>query len=330
MPDDQVLRPAGTEWQSMRLTERQPIAEDVFAVTLMSPTGAPIPAIAPGDHVEVRVPGGTRAYSLCNPPGVRDRYLLGIQRSSLTGGAQYLCQTCNVGDTVQVRGPRNCFALSPLAQRAVLVAGGIGITPIVTMAERLAAQGIDFEMHYSARSRAAAAFVNRLEGSAFRDRVRYYFRLDTQGGRLRLDALFEELDASTHIYLCGPAAMLTEAISLSERHSLTDRLHYERFGASDLTNASPAVDSSFDVLAARSGRRIHVPANCSIAAALTRAGIDVPLSCEQGYCGMCATRVLYGVPDHRDAALSPAERAANNVILPCVSRSRSALLTLDV
>ncbi len=314
----------------MRLTERQRIAEDVFAVTLMSPTGAPIPAIAPGDHVEVLVPGGTRAYSLCNPPGVRDRYLLGIQRSSLTGGAQYLCQTCDVGDTVQVRGPNNCFALSPLAQRVVLVAGGIGITPIISMAEHLAAQGIEFEMHYSARSGAAAAFVDRLEGSAFRHQVRYYFRRDTQGQRLRLDALFEDLDASTHVYLCGPAAMLAEAISLSERHSLTDRLHYERFGASAPASPSPTVDSSFDVLAARSGQRIHVPADCSIAAALTRAGVDVPLSCEQGYCGMCVTRVLHGVPDHRDVALSPAERAANNVILPCVSRAKSALLTLDL
>lgn len=314
----------------MRVTDRYRLAENIFAVTLVSEYGAPLPEIAPGDHVEVRVPGGQRAYSLCNPPGARDYYLLAIHRSPSRGGGHYLCETCDVGDTVQVRGPNNCFALSPAHRRVVLIAGGIGITPIISMAERLARHGVDFEMHYSARSRAAAAFVDRLDGSTYRDQVRYHFRDDPRCERLDLETLFKSIDADQNVYLCGPNTMLAEAISLSERYSLSDRLHYERFGASRPASAFSSANGGFEIWAARSGQRVDVPADCSIAAALTRAGIEVPLSCEQGVCGACMTRVLDGVPDHRDDVLSDAERAANDVILPCVSRAKSSSLTLDV
>ncbi|VWB32427.1 ferredoxin [Burkholderia lata] len=314
----------------MRVVDRYRLADHIFAVTLASECGTPLPEIAPGDHIEVQVPGGKRAYSLCNPPGVRDHYLLAIHHSNPRGGAHYLCDTCRIGDTVQVRGPGNCFALSPTHRRVVLIAGGIGITPIISMAEHLAQRGVDFDMHYSARSRSAAAFVDRLDGSAYRDRVRYHFRDDPRCERLNLETLFKRLDATQDVYLCGPNAMLVEAMALSERYSLSGRLHYERFGASRPASAQLTSNGGFDVLAARSGRRVEVPADCSIAAALNRAGVDVPLSCEQGVCGMCVTRVLDGIPDHRDAVLSDAERAANDVILPCVSRAKSASLTLDL
>nr|WP_185731749.1 PDR/VanB family oxidoreductase [Burkholderia contaminans] len=327
---DQSIRSVIDEWRPLRLVDRYRLAENIFAVTLASESGMPLSEIAPGDHIEVQVPGGVRAYSLCNSPGARDHYLLAIHHSTSRGGAHYLCDTCRVGDTVQVRGPGNCFALSPMHRRVVLIAGGIGITPIISMAEHLALRGIDFDMHYSASSRSAAAFVDRLDGSAYRDRVRYHFRDDPRCERLDLEALFKSLDATRNVYLCGPNAMLAEAMTLSERYSLSDRLHCERFGASRTVSDVSAPNGDFDVWAARSGRRVEVPADCSIAAALTRAGIDVPLSCEQGVCGMCMTRVLDGIPDHRDAVLSDAERAANDVILPCVSRAKSASITLDL
>ncbi|NHV24868.1 PDR/VanB family oxidoreductase [Burkholderia sp. D-99] len=319
-----------SEWTPMRVAHRYRLAEHIFAVTLESERGAPLPGIAPGDHVEVQVPGGTRAYSLCNPPGARDHYLLAIHRSPTRGGGHYLCETCEVGDTVHVRGPNNCFALSPQHRNVVLIAGGIGITPIISMAEHLTLQGVNFELHYSARTRACAAFVDRMDNATFRSRVRYYFRDDLRSERLGLDAIFKRLDADQHVYLCGPNAMLAEAMTLSERYSLSDRLHYERFGASRAAPAPIGTDDNFEVLAARSGLRVEVPSDCSIAVALIRAGIDVPLSCEQGVCGMCQTRVLDGIPDHRDDVLTAMERAANDVILPCVSRAKSNLLTLDL
>ncbi|HDR9484674.1 TPA: oxidoreductase [Burkholderia aenigmatica] len=327
---DPAIPRAIAEWRPIRLVDRYRLAEHVFAVTLANECGMPLPESAPGDHIEVQVPGGTRAYSLCNPPGARDHYLLGIHHSTSRGVAHYLCDTCRIGDTVQVRGPGNRFALLPTHRRVVLIAGGIGITPIISMAEHLALRGVDFDMHYCARSRAAAAFVDRLDGSAYRDRVRYHFRDDPRCERLDLDALFKSLDVTRNVYLCGPNAMLAEARALSERYSLSDRLHYERFGASRPASDPPAPTGGFDVWVARSGRRVEVPADCSIAVALNRAGVDVPLSCEQGVCGMCVTRVLDGIPDHRDAVLSDAERAANDVILPCVSRAKSASLTLDL
>ena len=314
----------------MRLARRDRIADDIYALTLTCEQGAPLPEIAPGDHIEVQVPGGARAYSLCNPSDAREGYQLAIHRSSPHGGAHYLCETLAVGAPLRVRGPRNLFALSPEHRRVVLIAGGIGITPIIAMAEHLARRDLDFQMHYCARSRAAAAFLDRLDAGACRHRVRYHFDDDPAAGRLDLGRLFAGLDADQHVYLCGPNAMLADAVTLAERHALAGRLHYERFGASRPPAAPFVAAGAFEVLAARSGRRVEVPPDCSIAAALVRAGVDVPLSCEQGGCGMCMTRVIDGIPDHRDDVLSEAERASNGVILPCVSRAKSALLTLDL
>ena len=314
----------------MRLARRDRIADDIYALTLTCEQDAPLPEIAPGDHIEVQVPGGARAYSLCNPPDAREGYQLAIHRSSPHGGAHYLCETLAVGAPLRVRGPRNLFALSPEHRRVVLIAGGIGITPIIAMAEHLARRDLDFQMHYCARSRAAAAFLDRLDAGACRHRVRYHFDDDPAAGRLDLGRLFAGLDADQHVYLCGPNAMLADAVTLAERHALAGRLHYERFGASRAPPAPSVAAGAFEVLAARSGRRVEVPPDCSIAAALVRAGVDVPLSCEQGVCGMCMTRVIDGIPDHRDDVLSEAERASNGVILPCVSRAKSALLTLDL
>ena len=244
--------------------------------------------------------------------------------------ARIICARRLPSGRPRVRGPRNLFALSPEHRRVVLIAGGIGITPIIAMAEHLARRDLDFQMHYCARRRAAAAFLDRLDAGACRHRVRYHFDDDPAAGRLDLGRLFAGLDADQHVYLCGPNAMLADAVTLAERHALAGRLHYERFGASRPPAATSVAAGAFEVLAARSGRRVEVPPDCSIAAALIRAGVDVPLSCEQGVCGMCMTRVIDGIPDHRDDVLSEAERASNGVILPCVSRAKSALLTLDL
>ena len=150
-----------------------------------------------------------------------------------------------------MRGPRNLFALSPEHRRVVLIAGGIGITPIIAMAEHLARRDLDFQMHYCARSRAAAAFLDRLDAGACRHRVRYHFDDDPAAGRLDLGRLFAGLDTDQHVYLCGPNAMLADAVTLAERHALAGRLHYERFGASRPPAAPSVAAGAFEVLAAR-------------------------------------------------------------------------------
>ena len=170
-------------------------------------------------------------------------YQLAIHRSSAHGGAHYLCETLAVGRPA-VRGPRNLFALSPEHRRVVLIAGGIGITPIIAMAEHLARRDLDFQMHYCARA-AAAAFLDRLDAGACRHRVRYHFDDDPAAGRLDLGRLFAGLDADQHVYLCGPNAMLADAVTLAERHALAGRLHYERFGASRPPAATSVAAGAF-------------------------------------------------------------------------------------
>ena len=320
---------ATADWRPMRLARRDRIADDIYAVTLTCEQDAPLPEIAPGDHIEVQVPGGVRAYSLCNPPDAREGYQLAIHRSSAHGGAHYLCETLAVGSPLRVRGPRNLFALSPEHRRVVLIAGGIGITPIIAMAEHLARRDLDFQMHYCAPPRrrrvpgparrrrlpaSCALPLRRRSGSRpagpgqavrrpGRGPARLSVRSERDAGRCR--------DAGRAACAGRPSALRTFRRESSAGGDFR--------GGGRIRSAGGA-----------RRRRVEVPPDCSIAAALIRAGVDVPLSCEQGVCGMCMTRVIDGIPDHRDDVLSEAERASNGVILPCVSRAKSALLTLDL
>lgn len=330
MPDNKA-QPMSSVWVPMRIAARYALAAQVDGVVLTDMFGKSLPAFAPGAHLKIKVPGGIRSYSLCNLPEARDHYLLAIRHSpSSRGGARYLCEECNVGDTLEVCGPRNNFSLSPMHKSVVLIAGGIGITPIISMADQLAQQDVEFELHYSARSRAEAAFVDRLNNSPYRDRVRFHLRGEPGFERLDLEAIISGLAANQHVYLCGPQAMVDHAHTLAQRVGLRDRLHIERFGASDVPPVADSAEGGFEVIAARSGLRIEIPADCSIAAALQAHGVDVPLSCEQGICGMCQLDVLDGTPDHRDEFLSDEQRAAGDSILPCVSRARTATLTLNI
>ena len=214
----------------MRLARRDRIADDIYALTLTCEQDAPLPEIAPGDHIEVQVPGGARAYSLCNPPDAREGYQLAIHRSSRMA-ARTICAR-----RLPSARPCGCAAraiCSPCRPSigVVLIAGGIGITPIIAMAEHQ--RGATWISRCTtARSRAAAAFLDRLDAGACRHRVRYHFDDDPAAGRLDLGRLFAGLDADQHVYLCGPNAMLADAVTLAERHALAGRLHYERFGAS--------------------------------------------------------------------------------------------------
>jgi vanillate O-demethylase ferredoxin subunit len=193
------------------------------------------------------------------------------------------------------------------------------------MAEQLSASGAGFEMHYCARSRSRAAFVGRIDASPFASQVQYHF--DDEHGLTDLNALLANAGADRHLYVCGPQGFMNAALDGARALGWTDdRLHYEYFAATQ-----PAGDGGvFDVRLARSGRTITVAADCSVTQALAKAGIDVPVSCEQGICGTCITRVLEGEPDHRDLFLSPEEQARNDQFLPCCSRSKSKVLVLDL
>ena len=232
------------------------------------------------------------------------------------------------GDALRISMPKNHFTLTEDARHSILLAGGIGVTPILCMAERLHAIGASFEMHYCTRARERTAFYGRIEESGFADSVKFHFDAGDAAQKLDLNALFASLQPGIHLYVCGPKGFMDMVLGgARERGWPEEQLHYEFFA----NVVAPSVDDhGFQVRLGRSGRLIAVAADQTVIAALAEAGVDIPTSCEQGVCGTCLTRVLEGEPDHKDMYLSPDEQARNDQFLPCCSRSKSRVLVLDL
>jgi ferredoxin-NADP reductase len=301
-------------------------AERICSFELVDPRGKPLPPFTAGAHIDVHLPGGlVRQYSLCNDPRETHRYLLAVMHTTDSrGGSRALHDMVDCGDILDISRPRNHFPLAEGATRSLLFAGGIGITPIISMAERLAAAGADFSMHYCVRSPARAAFRERIARSAYADRVFHY----SGDRRIDLVSVLAAPDGLTHLYVCGPAGFMDAVISCALAHGWRDdQVHREYFVANPVGHAD---DTAFDIRIASSGAIVHVAKNITALDALVASGIEVPSSCRQGMCGMCLTPVIDGEPDHRDLFMSTAEHAANDQFAPCCSRSRSAVLTLGL
>jgi vanillate O-demethylase ferredoxin subunit len=315
---------------SVRVARKAAAAVDICTFELVAVDGAPLPAFSAGSHVDVALPNGlTRQYSLCNDPMETHRYLIGVLRDPASrGGSQALHEQVQEGQVLQISAPRNHFELAHEAGRSVLLAGGIGVTPILCMAERLAITGADFEMHYCTRSRERTAFYERITGSAYAPQVQFHFDDGAANQGLDIGALLAEPKSGVHLYVCGPKGFMDAVLSTARAKGWPEsQLHYEFFGAEVAPSDS---DASFEVRLASSGRIITVPKDQTVTQALSAAGVEVQTSCEQGVCGTCLTRVLEGVPDHKDQYLTPEEQAANDQFTPCCSRARSALLVLDL
>lgn len=315
----------------VRVARKAVAALDVCTFELVSLDGSALPSFSAGAHVEVDIAGlGSRSYSLCNDPREAHRYLIAVLREGAgRGGSRAMHERVQVGDVLSIGPPRNNFALQHDAVRSVLVAGGIGITPLLCMAERLAHIGADFALHYLVRSRARAAFLDRIAQSGFAERVSLHVD-DEQGGPADLAALVRGPAAGTHLYVCGPTLLMEALLGQARRAGWRDdRLHREYFAAAPVQPGAVG-DAAFEVQIASSGRVIPVPADQTVIQALGANGIRIETSCEQGICGTCLTRVLDGVPDHRDLCLSHDEQAANDRFLPCCSRARTPRLVLDL
>lgn len=316
----------------VRVARKVVEALDVCSFELVALDGQALPAFTAGAHVDVQVPGGpTRQYSLCNAPHETHRYLIGVLRDAASrGGSVAMHERVAVGDRLTISAPKNHFPLVQDARRHLLLAGGIGITPILCMAERLAAGGADFALHYSTRSRERTAFHDRIRASAFADRVAFHFDDGAAAQRLDLDALLAAPQPGTHLYVCGPQGYLDAVLGSARARGWPEaQLHWEYFAAAGAA-APSAGDAAFEVQLASSGRVIVVPADRTVVQALAAAGVEVQTSCEQGVCGTCLTRVLAGTPEHRDLYLTPEEQAANDQFTPCCSRARTARLVLDL
>ncbi|WP_342131112.1 PDR/VanB family oxidoreductase [Hydrogenophaga sp. OTU3427] len=315
---------------AVRVQRKRLEALDICSFELVGIDAPVLPAFAAGSHIDVFLPNGlTRQYSLCNPAEERHRYVIGVLKDPASrGGSRAMHETVHEGDVLRVGPPRNQFALHEQATRSLLLAGGIGITPILCMAERLSRLDADFEMHYSARSRERMAFDGRIAQSGFADRVHRHFDDGAPAEKLDLPALLSDPDAGTHLYVCGPKGFIDAVLRTAREAGWPEaRLHHEFFAAEPTTLAG---DTAFELRLARSKRWIMVAPDQTATAALAAAGVPVPTSCEQGICGTCVTPVLQGTPDHRDQFLTAAEQAHNDRFTPCCSRAKSAFLVLDL
>lgn len=304
-------------------------ADDIISVELRPVGGGSFPAFEAGSHIDLHLPNGLiRSYSLFNDSGETHRYVVGVLKDKASrGGSRCVHEQLRVGMRLTISAPRNNFPLHEDASHSVLVAGGIGITPVLCMGKRLKTLGRSFEFLYCARSRASAAFVAEVE--ALGVPVTWHFD-DEQGGPPDLQALLGRRApaATEHYYACGPTVMLDNFEKTAARLGHT-QAHIERFAAVEVA-ASVDARQSFTVELRRSGQTFEVTPDKTLHQCLIELKADVPFSCEEGICGSCETRVLEGVPDHRDSVLTAAEQARNEVMMVCVSGCKSSRLVLDV
>jgi vanillate O-demethylase ferredoxin subunit len=320
---------------SVRVARKTAETADICTFELVAEAGGPLPAFSAGSHIDVHVPGIagevglTRQYSLCNEPTESHRYLIGVLRDPASrGGSVAMHDAIQEGQVLHISAPKNHFALAHEAQRSLLLAGGIGVTPILCMAERLALSGAAFEMHYCTRSRERTAFYERIAHAGFAKQVQFHFDDGDAAQKLDIAQLLRTPSAGLHLYVCGPKGFMDAVLSSARAQGWPEgQLHYEFFSAEDVKSAD---DASFEVKLASSGRVIKVLADQTVTQALSAAGVEVQTSCEQGVCGTCLTRVLEGVPDHKDMYLTPEEQAANDQFMPCCSRSKTPQLVLDI
>lgn len=313
---------------NLRLVERRQETPSVVVFELEDVRGKPLPPFSAGAHIDIRLEGGlTRQYSLCNPPCETHRYVIAVQLAEPSrGGSRQIHEEFWPGQVVEASVPRNHFELAHGAPHSLLIAGGIGITPILCMAERLSAAGSSFALLYCFRGLENAAFADRLAASAFSGRVRLHD--SAAEGRLDLDTVLGGQPRDTHVYICGPAGLNDAVFDVARARGWPDnQLHREYFAAAEIDTSA---DKPFDVVVASTGDRIHVPANKSVVDALAEHGIVIPTSCGEGTCGTCLTRVLEGDIEHRDVLLSDEERRRGEHFTPCCSRACGEEIVLDL
>lgn len=288
------------------------------------------PPFAAGSHIDLHLGNGlVRSYSLCNPSSDIGRYVVGVLNDKGSrGGSRFVHQNLRVGQVIDISAPRNNFELHEDAAQSVLVAGGIGVTPIWCMLQRLVALGKPVQMIYCARTRKEAAFIDAIGALSDRVQITWHFN-DEQGGVPDLAKLLAGRGADSHYYCCGPTPML-DAFEKSCEALGYANVHIERFAA--VVVDSSATATGFEVVCEKSGKTVEVPAGKSVLDALIDAGINPDHSCKEGVCGACETAVLDfdGELDHQDGILTKIERQSGKTMMICVSRCSGKRLVLDV
>lgn len=317
------------QWLDTIVESRRMATDRIEVLDLVRTDGAELPEFEAGAHIDVLVDdelGLVRQYSLCGPSHDRSRYRLGILLEPASRGGSVRMHALAKGDLVRISSPRNRFGIAGDARRHVLVAGGVGITPLLAMSYALRAVDADWELHYCARSRDDAAFADELDGDP---RVTFHFDDGPPDRRLAVTTDVGSPRSDTALYVCGPGGFMDFVITSAANIGWDpSSVHMERFAPSEAAAASAAGDA-FVVRLARSGEEFVVPATDSVLDVLIDNGIDAPYSCQQGICGECIVTVLAGEPDHRDDVLTDRERALGQ-FATCTSRSHSTILELDL
>lgn len=304
------------------------LTPSIRAFELISTSGSDLPSFEAGAHIDVHLKNGlTRQYSLSNCSSENNRYVIGVLHDEQSrGGSRSMHRDYNEGDLLSIGQPRNLFALHNRTQKAVLFAGGIGITPILSMAYRLKVQGIPFELHYFVRSHEMIAFYGNLT-QYFAEQIHFHIQnqVDTECDMAKV---LQQPDSGKHLYVCGPTGFMQFVMQSAEAAGWqAEQLHQEHFVA---PKADHSKDKAFTLEIKGTGRRIEIQPEQTVSQALLEHGFDVPVSCEQGICGTCITRVVSGIPDHRDVFMTDEERALNNQFTPCCSRAKSKHLVIEL
>ena len=306
-------------------------AKGISRWELVKSDGTLLPPFSAGAHIDLQLNNGIiRSYSLCNAQDESDRYVIAINKDPASrGGSRLIHETLKVGDEINISYPSNNFPLVEDAKHIAFIAGGIGITPLWCMIQRLEKIGRSWEVHYSARNRETCAFKKQLEALEKQKPGRVSFNFDQEpGGKITdLKALIQGLPVDAELYCCGPTAMLRAFESAAKEGGRpAEQIHVECFTAKEV----PAIDGGFTVVLARSGKTFAVSPGKTILNTLLDNNIDVPFACTEGACGTCEIKVIEGIPDHRDSVLTDVERASNQTMMICCSGSKSKTLVLDL
>lgn len=300
---------------------------NIAVMEFESATSTTLPKVEAGAHIDVHLPNGmVRQYSLCQNPNDEGKFRLGILRDPESrGGSVSAFDEIKDGMQIQVSEPKNLFPLLK-AKHSVLIGGGIGITPLITMAYQLAYEGASFELHYCGASPEKCAFVDEIKNGELAQYTTFHFKSEGASHRAFFESAIKDIDLESHIYTCGPVGFMDWVINLATTHDFPEQqIHKEYFQVETDTSGD-----SFEVVAERSGKIIMVEAGETILQALAKEGIDIEMSCEQGVCGTCMCDVIEGEPDHRDVYFTDEEKASNEQILVCCSRSKTPRLVLDI
>lgn len=317
------------EMLPVRVVEVVAETEAVRTLRLVREDGSPFHRrYDAGAHIDVTGPTGVlRQYSLCSPPDDPASILIAVKREPQSRGGSAALHEVQEGDRLRIGKPRNLLTIADDAAHHLLVAGGIGVTPLLSMSYALHSCGAEFSLHYFARSREEMAFREFLEERAeFRDRVRLHYGVSVDEQAASLRAVGGWLPAGSHVYTCGPVPFMDQVVALLTPTVGAERVHVEHFAGDDIDTSG---DRAFTV-ELDTGEAFEVPADKSILAVLEDNGIEVFKSCTEGICGSCVSGLLEGEADHRDHCISAADKASNSEIALCVSRAKSDRLVIEL